>query len=168
MNASATPTEREALDALEPRLISDGYQLIRDPRPEQLPTFLKGFRPDAIAIGRKPYLLIEVISRGSTDAVVAAKQTQLRSLVAQNADWALEIVSAGSGSQLPTVHILPTIRARFEEIRSLAAVDHRAALVMTLGVLEAVARMAMPDRAARSLMPSTTIEVLTTLGYIVQ
>lgn len=168
MTSSPFFSERDALDTLERRLASEGYRVLREPTGPDLPNLLQGFRPDAIAIGRKPYLVIEVVSRGASGAVASAKLEQLRSLVAGHPDWAVEVVSAGTGAPRPTVEELPAIRRRFEEIRRLEPIDRRATLVLALGVLEAVARRALPDKASRALTPATTVEVLTTLGYIVQ
>jgi uncharacterized protein YutE (UPF0331/DUF86 family) len=50
----------------------------------------------------------------------------------------------------------------------LGETDRPAALIMAWSLLEAVARAVLPDRAARGLTPATTVELLTSLGYIVQ
>lgn len=39
---------------------------------------------------------------------------------------------------------------------------------MAWSLLEAVARRVLPERAIRSLTPATTVEPLTSVGYIVQ
>lgn len=60
--------ERSALDALEPRWRKMGYSLIREPSPDQLPAFFEHFRPDAIAAGPSPSLVIEVLNAPSRAA----------------------------------------------------------------------------------------------------
>jgi len=49
---SATLSERAALDSVESRWTKQGYRVIREPSPDQLPPFLRGLKPDAIAIGK--------------------------------------------------------------------------------------------------------------------
>lgn len=160
--------EREALDAVERRLIEDGYRFIREPERDKLPDFMRSFRPDAIAVGKEPNLVIEVISRHPDTKVMATKLKQLQSLLEGRGDWKLEVVYAGTPGVLPAPASLSAIRSRYEEIKALSRTDPRGGLILLLTVLEAVARLALPERAAKPLTPATTVEVLASLGYIVQ
>lgn len=160
--------EREVLDAIERRLVDDGYRFIREPEQDRLPGFMRSFRPDAIAIGKEPNLVIEVISRRPDTKVTAAKLKQLQSLLEGHDDWKLEVIYAGTPGALPAPASLETIRSRFDEVKAFSRADPRGGLILMLTVLEAVARLALPERAAKPLTPATTIEVLTSLGYIVQ
>jgi uncharacterized protein YutE (UPF0331/DUF86 family) len=168
MMSSQSVLEREALDELERRLGGKGYVLQREPRGASLPDFLATFEPDAIATGREPKLLIEVITqRGSSDDKTA-KVKQLREVLDGNPDWKLEILYAVPSAPLPAMASIEAIRRRIGEVRHLAGADTRAALVLAWSLLEAVARRVSPNRAARALTPATTVELLISLGYIMQ
>lgn len=160
--------ESEALDEVERRLVAQGYTVIRDPDQAVLPDFLEHFQADAIATGKSPNLLIEVIARRGSGGAAVAKIDQLNSLLKGHADWRLEVVYLTPSSPDPSVVPAAVIRLRLAEIRQLADVDERAALIVAWSLLEAVARALRPDRAGRALTPASTIELLTSLGYIVQ
>jgi hypothetical protein len=168
VSVSPPTPEREVLDELERRLTGQGYVVHREPRGEALPTFLRSFQPDAIATGKDPNLLIEVITRRGAGAAETTKARQLQQLLDGHADWRLEVVYATSSTPLPAVAPLEAIRRRFAEVEGLAAVDPPAALVAAWSVLEAVARRMLPDRAVKALTPATTVELLTSLGHLSQ
>jgi REase_AHJR-like len=168
MISSQSTLEREALDELERRLADQGYILQREPRGAALPEFLGKFEPDAIAIGKKPNLLIEVITQRGTGDVETTKVRQLQQLLDGHPDWKLEILYTAPSSPLPAVASVEAIRRRLGEVKQLADTDGPAALVLAWSLLEAVARRVLPDRASRALTPATTVELLTSLGYIVQ
>jgi hypothetical protein len=168
MTSPASVLEREALDEVERRLAGQGYTLVREPAPGDLPPFLGTFQPDAIATGKSPNLIVEVIARDRSSETEATKVKQLRDLIAGHPGWKLEVVYTASSAPLPHVASPEAIRQRFGEIKNLANSDRPAALIMGWSLLEAVARALLPDRAARGLTPATTVELLTSLGYIVQ
>jgi hypothetical protein len=168
MTSLTSVLEREALDNVERRLTGQGYTLVREPSRGDLPPFLGGFRPDAIATGKSPSLIVEVIARGPSGEAEAAKVKQLKDLVAGHPGWKVEVVYTAPSLPVPSVASPEAIRQRFREIRRLADSDRPAALIMGWSLLEAVARALLPDRATRGLTPATTVELLASLGYIVQ
>lgn len=168
MISSRSTLEQEALDELERRLADQGYVLHREPHGELVPEFLGAFEPDAIATGKTPSLLIEVITQRGAGEVEAAKVKQLQQLLVGHPDWKLEVVYTAPSAPLPAMASVEAIRHRFSDVRRLADTDRPAALVLAWSLLEAVARRVLPERATRALTPATTVELLTSLGYIVQ
>jgi hypothetical protein len=168
MTSSRSVLEREALDEVERRLAAQGYTLVRSPATSDLPPFLGNVQPDAIATGKPPNLIVEVIARDGSAEAEAKKVRKLKELIAAHPGWKLEVVYTASSAPLPHVASPAAIRQRFGEISRLAASDRPAALIMGWSLLEAVARALLPDRAARGLTPATTVELLTSLGYVVQ
>jgi hypothetical protein len=166
MTLEPTTLERGALDEVERRLTAEGYTVIREPRADQLPAFVSRFVPDAIATGKAPNLLIEVLSRRRSAKLDAVKIEQLRKLVEGNDAWKLEVVYTGSSIPDPTISGPTAIRHRFEEVRSLAPIDNRATLMMAWSILEATARALVPDRAERPLTPASIVELIASLGFI--
>lgn len=168
MISSRSTLESEALDELERRLADQGYVLQRGPKGDAVPQFLGAFEPDAIATGKLPNLLIEVITQRGGGEVEATKVKQLQQLLNGRADWKLELVYTAPSAPIPAMASVEAIRHRFSEVRRLADSDRPAALVLAWSLLEAVARRVLPERATRALTPATTIELLTSLGYIAQ
>ncbi len=160
--------EREALDELDRRLSGQGYRLIRQPKAADLPAFLSRLRPDAVAVGKAPNLLIEVLTGRGAPRAESAKVEQLRDLLVDHPDWRLEIVYANSTALSPPQMSSESIRRRIDQIRQLAQTDGAAALLLAWSTLEAVARALEPDLASRSLTPSSIIELLIGQGYLLQ
>ncbi|WP_297509274.1 hypothetical protein [uncultured Caulobacter sp.] len=164
--ASDALTESAMLDSLEPRWVKEGYRVIRRPKPHELPAFLQGFQPDAIAIGSQPSLLIEILRhRGRSGDT---KVRQLQGLLAGHPEWRLEVVYAAQEG----VAVAPTteaeVRAALDEARRVAEVAPRSALLLAWSIFEAVARRLEPDLAARSLSPGSLIDVMISTGRLPQ
>ncbi len=164
--ASALVTERTVLDELEPRWRKLGYTLLREPSPEQLPAFLQGFRPDAIAIGPKPALVIEVLQ--ARNASSEAKVRQLRSLFDAQQDWRLEVVYISpEGDPLRAV-TSAEIRSTLRKARDLAEHEPRASLLLGWSALEAIGRLLEPSFASRSLAARSLVDLLVANGHVPQ
>lgn len=163
---AAPLNERSVLDELEPRWRSRGYTLVREPSASQLPSFLRGFRPDAIAIGATPSLVIEVLQTRGKPA--DTKVRQLQSLFTGHDDWRLEVVYlVPDGAPLQTV-ALQDIRSALRQSRLLMESEPRAALLMAWATLEAIGRVLEPDLASRSLAPRSLVDLLIANGHLQQ
>jgi hypothetical protein len=159
-------SERAALDEMEPRWRKLGYTLVRGPSPDQLPAFLRGFQPDAIAIGATPSLVIEVLQPRRESAVTKVKQ--LQSLFRGHKDWRLEVVYVSSdGAPLQAV-TSQNIREALRQARLLAESEPRAGLLMAWATLEAIGRILEPNLASRSLSPRSLVDLLISNGHLPQ
>jgi hypothetical protein len=163
---SASLIERTALDALESGWRRRGYTLVREPSAEQLPEFLRGVRPDAIAIGAAPSLAIEVFRRRSPGA--DDRVERLRDLFADHPDWRLEVVYATPhGAPLKAVNP-GDIRAALAEARRLAGGEPRGALLLAWASLEAIGRRLETELGSRSLAAGALIDLLVSNGHVDQ
>ena len=163
---SASAVERTAIDALEPGWRRRGYTVVREPSPDQLPDFLKGLRPDAIAIGATPSLMIEVLP--SRTEAGERKIGRLESLFAGRDDWRLEVIYASSsGLPLSSVN-RANIRSALNEAQVLAKREPRAGLLIAWATLEAIGRYLEPHLANRSLSSASLIDVLISNGHVEQ
>jgi hypothetical protein len=158
--------ERAALDAIARLYAKNGYQVIQEPSPEQLPAFLRGFRPDAIAIGRTPALVIQVLRAHS--AAADTRVRQLQSLFADQPDWRLEVVYASSEGEPIEPATSDDIRDALGEARRLADAEPRAGLLLAWATLEAIGRKLEPRLAARGLSPRSLVDVLVSTGHMPQ
>jgi uncharacterized protein YutE (UPF0331/DUF86 family) len=151
---------------MEPRWRKLGYVLEINPKPEQLPTFLRGIRPDAIALGPKPNLVIEVLrARGPTSDI---KVRQLKSLLEGQDAWQLEVIYSTSEGELVEPATKQEIRSTLENARQLSVQDTRAGLLLAWASLEAIGRQLEPDLATGSLSPRSLVDLLISTGHLPQ
>jgi len=169
MSAMAT-VEREALDAIEPRLTSAGYRFVRRPDPLQLPDFLRDAAPDAVALGGPPNLLIEVLRRPAFDDanVKTGKIDKIKSSLAGHPDWRLEVILARQSLAAPKVASASEIALRIDEVRRLAASEPSGAVLLAWSLLEAAVRGLEPEGGQPALSPGALIELAVSLGYLSQ
>lgn len=170
MNPHPTQLEREALATLELRLKNEGYRVITSPGPHDLPSFLANLRPDAVALGGPPNLLIEVFANlGSAKSRVHAEKIErLRRYLEDRPDWRLEVVYARGPASAVDIASPDQIMGRIHEVRKLAAIEPAGALVLGWSLLEAAARRLVPTRAQGVFAPAAIIEMLVGEGYLTQ
>lgn len=159
-------TEDEVLDRLEPRWTNEGYRLIRHPRVDQLPPFLRGFAPDAIAVGPTQSLVIEIMRTRSQST--DTKVRQIQSLFTGHPDWRLEVIYAAPEGIPLTTATDDEVRLALEEARRVSEIAPRPALLLAWSIFEAVGRRLEPDLAARSLTPGSLIDVIISKGRLPQ
>lgn len=168
MSSSMTAAENEALNLLDRRLARQGYRLVRQPERSELPGFLGRLQPDAIAIGRSPNLLIEVLTGRGSPRAETQRLHHLRDLLSSHPDWRLEVVYAGSADRAPEAVTVATIRKAAADVARLADVDARAALLLGWSTLEAATRALEPELATRMLTSGSIVEMLVGQGHLTQ
>jgi uncharacterized protein YutE (UPF0331/DUF86 family) len=167
--ANATEkSEADILRTLRSRYERRGYTFIAHPAGDLVPPFLRGYRPDALAISDRESVVIEVKARRNPDS--QKNLAQIAERVAGQPNWKFEIYYAGDFPR--PVYEKPDeaeISQLLEEIRRLKdAGFNRAALVMAWAALEAIARAFHSDDATGSgpMIPSEIVESLSRAGYI--
>lgn len=85
-----------------------------------------------------------------------------------HADWRLEVVYARSSGATPNHAPVDQILRRLEEVRQNTPIETSGALLLAWSLLEAVVRRLEPEKAATGLSPGSMIELLLSLGYLVQ
>jgi hypothetical protein len=160
----ARHTEFEILEATARTLEEQGYDVIREPSPSLLPETLRAMRPDAIAIGRDPKLVVEVAQETAHDANRVAKLQQALKLTPE---WKLHLV-VGFATASPDVAMidLTDISKTLDRAEKLAAQESQAALLMAWAALEALARTIMPKDFARPQSPGRIIERMASEGIV--
>lgn len=160
--------ERDIIQQLIPQLEEEGYAVYIEPSSQLLPAFLKGFRPDAIAIGSKSKrnLAIEVLVEGSFSQ---KKQDRLIKSFEGVDDWELRTFFVRPVTQkagLPSVSI-GAIEKAIDDIYTLVATrSMKPALLMSWATFEALGRNILPEKFALAQTPGRLIEVLAGEGYI--
>src|SRR5690606_18244153 len=128
--------ERNALDDYLPRLGAQGYRVVRRPTKSDLPAFLADYEADAVAIGPKGNIVVEVVTKGSPTA--QAKIRRLREMLADHPDWRLEVVSGGQGERQVPIASMSAIDRPVDALNKLT--DPRASILLAWASLEAIAR----------------------------
>lgn len=59
--------EREVIDLVLPRLQAEGYEVYMHPSPSVLPSFMRSYRPDAIALKSGKKVAVEVVRPSDED-----------------------------------------------------------------------------------------------------
>jgi hypothetical protein len=158
----STILEAAALDALEPRWLEQGYRVIRRPDPGELPKFLGTYEPDAIAVGRSPSLVIEVVNPQSRTHDV--RIAQLQRLFENRDDWRLEVVYAPEATEGVRPVAVDDIDATLARAARLSESDPQVALLLAWAALEAGARLLHPDETRRGLPSGSLLDLLGSLG----
>ena len=166
MTISAYEAEAIALDRLAPQLEAEGYRVIRQPAAGDLPDFLAGRRPDAIAVGKKPCLVIEVLRKEGSIAL--KKVRDLRVLLKGQEDWDLKVYYFSSMEPLlEPVSDAATCDA-VAAARSVVETEPRAALLFAWSILEATTRVRTNAADPRPLNPNSLVNLLVGEGYVDQ
>jgi uncharacterized protein YutE (UPF0331/DUF86 family) len=137
-------TESRVLALLRNRYEADGFTVIERPEYADLPPFMQGYRPDALALGKDKSIAIEVKLRRDL-----AGEKNLKAISERfkgQPGWEFRIVYGDEMEEEPIEPpTLEQIQAHIAEAESLLAHNHpRAALVMGWATIEAIARSLSP------------------------
>lgn len=163
-----TSLEREAeiLDKVRQSLIAEGYEVVVEPNSLLLPTFLQGFRPDALAYRADKNLVVEV----STQSPLAEKRLKkLQELVSSQREWELRLIwtSKDSSSRSPQQSTPTAIRRTLVEIEQLIAADQpKAGLLLGWAAFESIGRSIQPENLAKPQTPARLVEQLAMAGIV--
>jgi len=159
MVAGSELKERAVLERLKDRYQRDGYSFYLYPSKDFLPSFLQGYRPDAVALKDNGGVIIEIKSQAGPQKEL--RLSELARLFAGRQDWRLEIVSAGEPQeQTFEAYSRNRIERELLTVEELARGGHlRAALVIAWGVLEAATRALRTRMNQEKLMPIGPNEV---------
>jgi uncharacterized protein YutE (UPF0331/DUF86 family) len=96
MTNLATNLERAQLLKLSESYRDQGYEVSLHPRLEDLPEFLKSYRPDMIARRGDEAVVVEVKSRSDLNSSSSQYLRNLAQVVEQHSDWRFELVITNS------------------------------------------------------------------------
>ncbi|OHV89515.1 HepT-like ribonuclease domain-containing protein [Mesorhizobium sp. ORS 3428] len=160
------PVEREILQKEVERLTAEGFDVFIEPGPSLSPVFIKGYRPDAVAIGNGRKIALEVASRsGPTDR----KLSEVAALFSQHPEWEFRIIwvePADSAPRLP-IQTKDQIRAIVGEIKKLRGDQYfRPSFLLAWAAFEAAARAIAESQLGRPQTPGRIVQVLGQEGYL--
>jgi uncharacterized protein YutE (UPF0331/DUF86 family) len=156
--------EADLLRFAAEELRESGYTVVIEPSPSTLPVALKDLRPDGIAIGKKPYLLIEVTREDDRNA---GRIQRLQQAIRKSEDWRLHLILNRDASEKSLgAPRLEDIEATLGRIERIAAEDAGAGLLMCWACLEALSRAIEPRKFARPQAPARMVERLASAGHV--
>lgn len=160
----AHQTESEILEATARSLDEQGYDVFLQPIPSILPPSLRLLRPDGIAIGREPKLVIQIAQERPDDAKKVAK---LQRALKEEPGWKLHLVVGlmPSSSWIGLVDE-SDITTVVDRASNLIDIEASAALLMAWAALEALGRARMPSEFARPQSPARIVERMASEGMI--
>jgi uncharacterized protein YutE (UPF0331/DUF86 family) len=162
--------ELETLYRVKPRYEKEGFQFLIAPESSELPDFLAGFRPDAIAKRGQERVVIEVKATGRA-ADRSAIVNFLAGEVPKHEGWRFELIVA-EGERDRTSLQAPTKAELQDELYSVEKMieqgSYKVALPFAWGLLEAISRKLVFDERdqATRFLPRTVVEKLTSEGYL--
>jgi len=161
---SSRTTQAELLDATVRKLTEQGYDVIVEPGASLLPPSLQKWRPDAVAIGREPRLVVEIASESQA---AAARIAELQAALRSEPGWKLQLVlDRASGSPAVPPASVAQIDAVLDSALSIVESDARGAMLLGWAAFEALGRSRRPDDFARPQSPGRLIERLASHGEI--
>ncbi|MEO0457595.1 MAG: hypothetical protein AAF152_13590 [Cyanobacteria bacterium P01_A01_bin.114] len=145
----ATPTanlERERLLKLAEAYRSQGYEVSFHPNSEDLPDFLKNYRPDLIVRRGDESVIVEVKSRSSLNFSSTQYLRNLAQVVEQHPGWRFELVVTNPEdvpySQKAESSLQKSdIEARLQVARQLATQHLESAILYSWSLVEATLRL---------------------------
>lgn len=136
--------ERDRIQALAEEYQDQGYEVIVEPAPHELPAFLAGYRPDLIITREGERTVIEVKSRRSLAAEAQARN--IARLVEGQPGWRFELVILSGEPAVPLSDCVAVdrtdVQRALEEARNLVANGYPGpALLSGWATLEATLRL---------------------------
>lgn len=144
-----TPTaniERDRLLQLAEEYRNKGYDISFHPNPEDLPDFLKNYRPDMIVRRENEAVIIEVKSRRSLNSSSKQYLQNLAQSVEQHPGWRFELVmtnpeDAAYSPKAESSLQQSEIETRLQVARQLAAQHPESAILYSWSLVEATLRL---------------------------
>lgn len=157
---------RQIIELLKPRLEADGYTVYLHPPRKLLPPFMGSYKPDAIALGPRKKIAIEVIVEGEP---AKEKEQNLKQLFEKSGEWELSVYYARPSAPLNKVAAASrsAIEDSIRSVEQLVSEGRLApALLTAWGTFEALGRVLLPEKLAFPQSPARLVEVLATSGHV--
>ena len=140
-NSEFLVQEKRILELVREQYEADGFSFYLYPSKGLLPISVDGFKPDAIAISDEKKILIEVVSRKSTESDSAIKN--ISNILKSEPDWSLRIIFADSfnieNNSLREIVSRQTIQEAITRTEELLENDFDAeVLLLQWSILEAI------------------------------
>lgn len=154
--------EKSVLEKVAADLRADGYEVSLNPRSLDLPSFMRGYVPDAVAFGSKKNIAIEVSRRRK-------KLVEIQKLFEDQSNWELKLVIVSSNERQGALKIqkIEVIEKKISEVLVLVEQGQvETALLLCWATFEAIARFVSSEQFLRAQTPGRIVQLLGHQGYI--
>lgn len=154
MNAVLKNLDDEKLNSLASTYVRDGFDVLIEPSPHQLPFDLGGYCPDLIAVKGETHLMIEV--KPSASRVSVDRLQSLAQEIAQHAGWRFLLVTLDDvdAKTIPTTEgELPTWRELGDKVKRVDSLLDEGAFEPALLYLWSIFEAALRKRAIFQNIP---------------
>jgi hypothetical protein len=172
MNEQSREREIEALMRAKPRYEHDGFEFLIGPSVDDVPAFLEGYLPDAIARKGNRGVVIGVKSRASDDDD-RRKIAFFAREVPKHDGWRFDLLLPEQGEERTDPAFRPTlaeVEIELERVRRLVAQgDLKVALPYAWALLESVVRSTLIENGTgtgKRYLPRTVVEKLISEGIV--
>ncbi len=173
MVISNATLEREKLLKVAEQYRDQGYDVILHPGPDDVPDFLRNYRPNMIVRRGEDSAVVEVKSRASLSTAASQYLQKLAQSIEQQVGWRLELVVTNLEDEVyPSQAGDPLndaeIKAGLQQSKLLATQHPEATLLYVWSLAEAMLRLLAvnEDMSLSSFEPLYLIKQLTTEGVI--
>ncbi|MEG3436274.1 hypothetical protein V0288_04010 [Pannus brasiliensis CCIBt3594] len=149
-----------------------GFEVIFQPQTEDLPDFMKNYRPDLLARRGEESVIVEVKSRSSLDSATAQYLSSLSREIKKHPGWTFQLVMINpekidNNSEAVYSWKLAEIEKKFANARQLIQYPE-AAILYLWSLIEALLRLLAEKEevSIREVNPSYLIKKLTVEGVI--
>ncbi len=159
--------ERQILEIISPSLEADGYKVVHEYSRGLLPENVKGYRPDAVAIGKSDFIAIEIKARRIPS--VEKNLLKLKEDFEANPNWKFRLIYADDFFKREELPKVPEylIKKQIDSAQRLAAEgEHLAGLIYCWASLEAIVRNKLPEIFMRPQTPGRIVTILAERGEI--
>jgi len=166
MAARTEQLERERLLELAEEYRQKGYEVLLPPKPEELPDFLRGYRPDMIVRRGEEAIVIEVKSRPSIAS--APYLRELAQTVEEHPGWRVELVMTNPEDATYFANVEGSlqeheIKTQLQVARKLAVYHPESAILYAWSLAEATLRL-LADQEGLSLQKPEPLRLLKQLA----
>jgi uncharacterized protein YutE (UPF0331/DUF86 family) len=173
MATTTANTERERLLKLAEEYRNKGYEVLLHPNPEELPNFLRSYRPDMIVRRGEESVIIEVRSRFSLKSTSTQYLRNLAQVVEQHPGWRFELVMTNPDDATYSQKAEESfqeneIKSRLQVAKQLSDQHPESAILYSWSLMEATLRL-VAEKEELNLQrfdPLYLVKKLTTEGII--
>ncbi len=161
-------THSDVFQRLRHALEARGMTFHINPPREIVPAFLRGFQPDAMAVGPEGGVIIAVKSR--KNSLPGQPLAEIARIVSGQKGWEFRLIYLNpSMDEMPLI-AKPTpeqLQGTFSEIEVLMESGHSVvAFLIAWAALESLARLARGDGGTRNVSSLQAIQILAEEGYL--
>ena len=171
VDLTARESERMRVEEIAQTYRDKGYDVLIEPRGDQLPDFLQAFRPNLIVHKGDEHIVVEVRTRGQVSDF--PQVNELAKLVRNEADWRFQLVLLGPENSLSVAGASPftveEIRLKIKEVAFFVENGHlEAAFLIGWSLVEATLRtLAVKEEiAGETATPDYLLKQMTFEGII--